>query len=135
MAFTTAFSSSFRLAILSAATAILGLAASCSYSHGDPAAIITPCDTSPQTVTYAGVISPIFDTHCRECHAASKASSLGGGINLSDYLNVSRYPADQLLASIQQLPTADPMPKGRAKIPECDILRIKAWMDAGEPNN
>lgn len=134
MAFHIAFASSFRLAIMGAATALLGLAASCSYSHGDPT-VVTPCDTSPQTVTYAGVISPIFDTNCRECHATSKAATLGGGINLGDYLNVSRYPANQLLASIQQLPTADPMPKGRAKIAECDILRIKAWMDAGEPNN
>lgn len=123
-----------RPVLAGAAVLALGLAAGCTYSHGDPA-LVTPCDTSPQTVTYAAVVSPIFDAHCRECHATNKAATLGGGINLGDYQNVSRYPADQLLASIQQLPSADPMPKGRAKIPECDILRIKAWMEAGEPDN
>lgn len=121
-----------RLGLCALSAALL--ASACTYSHGDPA-LVTPCDTSPQTATYAAVVSPIFDRHCRECHGTGRAATLGGGINLGDYENVHRYPADQLLATIQHLPSADPMPKGRAKIPECDILRIKAWMDAGEPNN
>lgn len=116
---------------LLAATVLLSLAAGCTYSHGDP--VVTPCDISPQTVTYDAVISPIFDAHCRECHASNKAATLGGGIDLGDYQNVDRYPAASLLASIKQLPTADPMPKGRARIPECDIRRIEAWMAAGKP--
>jgi hypothetical protein len=131
-AFTRVF---FRPFVAAASVLLLGLAASCTYTHGDPAELVTPCDTSPQTVTYAGVISPIFDRHCRECHATSQAYIQGGGNDFGNYQAIHRYPANSLLGSVQHAPGYDPMPKGRAKISECDILRIKAWIDAGEPNN
>ncbi|GAC1370117.1 MAG: hypothetical protein NVS3B25_23640 [Hymenobacter sp.] len=113
---------------------MLGLAGGCTYSHGDPT-LVAPCDASPQTVTYAGVISPIFDAHCRECHASNKAAVLGGSNDFGDYQGIKRYPASGLLGSIEHAPGYDPMPKGLGKISECDIRRIKTWMDAGEPNN
>jgi hypothetical protein len=134
--FSTAFLRVLSRPILSGPFAlVLGLAAGCTYTHGDPAEVVTPCDTSPQTVTYAGVISPIFDRHCRECHATAQANIKGGGNDFGNYQAIHRYPANALLGTVQHAPGYDAMPKGRAKIPECDILRIKAWIDAGEPNN
>ena len=109
-------------------------AAGCTYSHGDPAAV-APCDATPQTATYAGVVSPIFDRHCRECHGSSVAATLGGGNDFGTYQGIRRYPAASLLGSIEQAPGYDAMPKGRAKLAACDILRIRAWIDAGQPNN
>ncbi|WP_310392388.1 hypothetical protein [Hymenobacter sp.] len=135
MSATSPFSAFFRPVLLGTAVLLLGLAAGCSYSNGGPADLVVPCDATPQAVTYAGVISPIFDTHCRECHATNKASALGGGIVFNDYNDIAQFPSSTLLASIKHLPTGDPMPKGRAKIPECDILRIEAWMNAGKLNN
>ena len=129
------FSAPFRLGLVAAATAMLGLVAGCSYSHGDPAAVVVPCDASAQTATYAAVISPIFDKNCRECHANNVASTLGGGTMLGDYQSIKNYPAADLLGSIRRDPGYSAMPKGRDKISECDILRIKAWMDAGQLNN
>ena len=40
-----------------------------------------------------------------------------------------------MLGSIEQTRGYDPMPKGRAKISDCDIARIKSWMAAGKPDN
>lgn len=121
--------------LVAGAALLLSVAASCTYSHGDPDATPVPCDASPQSVTYAGVISPIFDAHCRECHGSNVASVLGGGNDFGSYQTIKRYPAASILNSIQHTPGYDEMPKGRAKIPECDILRIKAWIDAGQLNN
>ena len=120
-----------------AGVAALLLAVGCTYSHGDPAAVVVPCDASAQTATYAAVISPIFDSHCRECHASNVAGTLGGGNVFGDYQSIKRYPAASLLGTIEQIPGSgySPMPKGRAKLSACDIERIRAWMAAGEPEN
>ena len=123
--------------LVGAAIVALGTASGCTYSNGgDPSpASAVPCDTTAQAVTYAKVISPIFDTHCRECHSQSKASAMGGGINFGDYDGINRYPTAVLLGSIQHSRGYDPMPLGRDRIPACDIARIRAWMAAGKPNN
>ena len=127
------FSAKIRLASVGIAAGLLGLAASCTYSHGDPA---PTCDTTPQAVTYAGVISPIFDAHCRECHATNVASALGGGNDFGNYTAINNYfSPNNLLATIRHTPGADAMPKGRAKLSDCDISRIEAWIANGKPNN
>lgn len=122
-----------RAAQAGAVALLLALAGGCTYAHGDSAPV--PCDTAAQTVTYAGVISPIFDVHCRRCHASDKANTLGGGNNFGSYQDIRQYPPATLLGVIRHEPRQSPMPKGAAKIPECDILRIQAWIDAGQPNN
>ena len=132
------FFSSSRHSILAGAVLLLGLAASCTYSNGnDPTnPVVAPtCDASPQAVTYAGVISPIFDKNCRECHATNKAATMGGGVDFGSHQSIARYPEIPLLGSIEHSPGYDPMPKGRARISDCDILRIKAWITAGKLNN
>lgn len=126
------FSATIRPVLLSTATLLLGLAAGCSYSHGDPA---PTCDASTQTITYSGVISPIFDAHCRECHGSSVANTLGGGNDFGDYVGINRYPSARMLGCIKQEPGFDAMPKGRPRISDCDIERIERWMTAGKPNN
>lgn len=131
---TVPFLRSYR-PILAGATVLLWVAAGCTYSHGNVDEAPQPCNVSAQTVTYAAVISPIFDANCRECHGSNVASTLGGGNDFGTYQAVSRYSSLALLASIRHDTNADPMPKGRAKLSECDINRIKAWLDAGKPNN
>lgn len=128
---TRLYSTFSRTIIAGAVVLLLGLATSCTYTNGDP----TPCNIAAETITYAGVISPIFDANCRECHGTNTASALGGGIGLGDYQHVKQYPGNSLMGSIRHDPGSDPMPKGRAKISDCDIRRLQAWMDAGSLNN
>jgi mono/diheme cytochrome c family protein len=81
------------------------------------------------------VVSPIFDANCRQCHGAAVYQTLGGGNDYSTYQGIKNQSAAKILGSIRHDPGADPMPKGLAKLSECDIARIKAWIDAGQPNN
>ncbi|WP_460617174.1 c-type cytochrome [Hymenobacter ruber] len=131
MPFPAPYSAFIRPALLSAvATALLGLAASCTYSHGDPA---PACDVPSETITYAGVISPIFEANCRRCHGAAVYATLGGGNDFSSYAAISSYPQGILLGSIKHSPGYDFMPKDGGKISDCDIARIEAWYAKGKP--
>ena len=117
-----------------AAVALLGVAAGGTYSHGDPEP--RPDPTVP--VTYAAVISPLFDANCRQCHGSGVYTVLGGGINYGDHAAIkSFYSASWLLACVEQVPgtSYNAMPKGRPKLSVADIERLKVWIAAGEPNN
>jgi mono/diheme cytochrome c family protein len=126
-----------RPAVAGAALLVLGLAAGCTYSHGDPPAIPAPtCDVATETVTYSKVISPIFDANCRRCHGTAVYASLGGGNNFGDYQALNGYfSPSKLLGCIKQAPGFDAMPKEGPKLSDCDIQRIEKWITAGKPNN
>ena len=111
--------------------ALLALASGCTYSQGGEP---SPCnDTRP--ATYAAVISPIFDANCRQCHGSAVYQTLGGGNDYSDYNGIKRQSASLLLGSVKHAAGYDPMPKGGAKLSDCDIARIQSWIEAGQPNN
>ena len=121
--------------------ATLALATSCNYAHGpDPTpagggtgASANPCnDTTPPT--YAAVVSPIIDARCRGCHGAA-FQTRGSGTDLSTYQALTRVPANLLLGTIRQQAGFSAMPKGGAKLSDCDIARIQGWVDAGRLNN
>ena len=113
------------------AVAMLAVAYGCTYSHGSEPA---PCN-DPTPATYAAVVSPIFDANCRRCHGTSAYQTLGGGTNLGNYQAIKSLPTSLLLGCIEQQPGFDAMPKGGSKISDCDIVRIRAWIAAGQLNN
>ncbi len=123
--------------------AVLALATSCTYSHGpDPSPVspspgsgstTNPCN-DPAPPTYAAVVSPILDARCRGCHGAA-FQTRGGGIDLSTYQALTRLPGNTLLGVIRHEVGFSAMPKGGAKLSDCDIARIKGWVDAGRLNN
>jgi mono/diheme cytochrome c family protein len=119
--------------LLGAAVALLATVPACTYSHGDPA---PACNASTQTITYAGVVSPIFDAHCRECHGSSVAASLAGGYDFGTYQTLNNYllaRSTRLLGCIKQAPGYPAMPQGKPKLSDCDIERIERWIAAGHP--
>ena len=122
------------LAGIGAALAVLltAVASSCTYSTGE---VPSPCPTATEAVSYARDISPIFDTNCRSCHGATVYQTLGGGNDYSTYQGIKNQSASLLLGSVQHAPGFDPMPKSGAKLAVCDIAKIKAWIEAGQPNN
>ncbi|WP_201977328.1 c-type cytochrome [Hymenobacter rubidus] len=124
------FSAFIRPALLGAASLLLGLAASCTYSHGEPE---PTCTASTQTITYASVISPIFDANCRECHASTVANTLGGGNDFSTYQSLKNYPSATILGCIKHTAGYPEMPQGKPKLSDCDIERIQRWIDEGRP--
>lgn len=89
------------------------------------------CDTA--NVTWQGTIKPLMQTYCKGCHTGS---SPGGGVDLSNYAGVSGSAFDgSLVGSVDHLPGWKAMPKNSPKMSDCDIAKIKIWVNAGAPNN
>lgn len=94
------------------------------------------CDTL--AMSYSSDIAPIFSTHCYGCHSNARSQSAGAGISLEGHANVSSYVsnnANRLLGAMRREPGFSPMPKGGAKLADCDINKISSWIDAGAKNN
>jgi hypothetical protein len=89
------------------------------------------CDTL--NVTYSGTIRPLLQTKCQGCH---QGSSGGGGVDLSTYTGVaSAVFSGRLMGSVEHLSGFSPMPKNGAKLPDCDLAKLRIWVNAGYPNN
>lgn len=92
------------------------------------------CDTT--TSRFSVEVKDVFDRNCNRCHSASVANTLGGGTNLQNYAMVRAYATSGiLLDNITFAPSGNPMPKGGSKIPDCDINKIRAWINRGSLNN
>ena len=89
------------------------------------------CDTT--TFTYTAIIKPLLDTKCVGCH---KPGNLGGNIDLSTWAATKVVALNgKLLGSVAQQPGYSPMPKNGAKMLDCEITRIRKWINAGSLNN
>ena len=92
------------------------------------------CTTSG--VTYSATITGIINTYgClnSSCHGGSTPAS---GFSLADYNGVKAKVTDgRLFGAISHASGFSPMPKNAGKMSECDIKKVKAWIDAGAPNN
>jgi hypothetical protein len=90
------------------------------------------CDTTH--VTYSSTLTNIFSNYgCLGCHVGGNPS---GGINLENYTNVKAVANNgKLFGAVNHSPGFVPMPDGAAKMSSCDINKVKAWIDAGTPDN
>lgn len=111
-------------------TLLLG---SCSYDAEEE--LYPPngaCNTV--NVTYSGTVSGLLGSYgCMSCHSGSAPE---GNINLQGHTNVKAVATTgKLYGAINHAPGFHPMPEGAPKMASCDINKIKAWIDAGAPNN
>lgn len=103
----------------------------CEYNSEEDLYGIPNCSTND--VTYSGDVLPILDNNCFGCHAIGVNS---GGVTLEGYDNVKPYVnSGQLLGAIQHDPDFAPMPDGAPQLPDCDIAKVKQWIDDGAPEN
>ena len=88
----------------------------------------------PVNVTYSQTITNILTGHsCLGCHSGNSPS---GNVNLQGYQNVkARVNDGRLLGAISHANGHAPMPQGGPKLTSCDISKVKAWIDAGAPDN
>lgn len=92
-----------------------------------------PCD-STVTATYAAVIRPIFNTNCLECHDGTGPNA--GRPDYRTYAGIKIVADNGLLVGvITHAPGFSKMPKDRAKLPDCEIAKIKQWVRAGALDN
>jgi hypothetical protein len=93
------------------------------------------CDNGCDTLnfTWSATIKPLIQAKCKGCH---QGSSPGGGVDLSNYAGVSGSAFDgSLLGSVEHAAGWDAMPKNSARLPDCEIIQIRKWVNAGAPNN
>jgi mono/diheme cytochrome c family protein len=90
------------------------------------------CDTS--AVKYSTIIAPIMAANCNICHNSTDRQ---GGIATDSYLELKKYAtvAGSLVGSVKQDGTFSSMPRGGAKLSNCDINKIEKWVSDGAPNN
>ena len=104
---------------------------SCKYNNAEELYAI--CDTSQ--VTYSGTIVPILQTNCYRCHGIATNSG-SGGIILQDYNVLKTFAANgKFYGNAAHLPGYIPMPYDGGKLSDCDLSKIKKWVDSGYPNN
>lgn len=110
---------------------------SCYYDKTQVQYPSTTCDTT--NVSYNIDIVNILNASCQGCHKGSSSSS---GINLYDYATIKslaldgKYIYGSLVSSVSyQGGNPNPMPQGENQLPECDINKIRAWVNLGAPDN
>ena len=105
----------------------------CSKTSEDKLASPDPpaCDTVG--MMYSTDIKPILQANCYSCHANGNAE---GGILLDAYESVKDVAEDGKLIGVTTHATGyPPMPQGGAKLSDCDINKIKDWINNGASNN
>lgn len=84
-------------------------------------------------VSYSGFVAPLLSTYCVGCHSGGAPS---GGISLSTYANVKTMATSgRLYGSIAWSTGFKTMPQGSTKLSQCNIDKIKGWIDEGANNN
>ncbi len=86
------------------------------------------CNTD--NVGYAARIEPIIRENCYACHSGTAVA--GGNIMLEGHTNLKNVDSAKLYGSVSHTSNF-PMPKGGNKLPDCDIMAIKKWIDTGKP--
>lgn len=91
------------------------------------------CDTT--NVTYSTTVKGILQNNsCMTCHSGSAAA--GGGIVLDTYTGVKTVAQNGgLYGAVTHSASFTPMPQSGGKLSNCDISKLKTWIDAGNPNN
>ena len=104
---------------------------SCYYDVEDELYQNTPCVT--ENVTFSQTIQPIFQRNCLVCHTGAAGN---GGIDLSTHAGASVVANNgRLVGAVTHAGGFTPMPQGASQLPACTINQIKAWVEAGAPNN
>lgn len=90
------------------------------------------CNTT--NVSYATTVNVLLQQHgCIGCHSGPAPN---GTVNLQGHANVQTVAlSGRLYGAISHSAGYKPMPQGGQKMNDCDIKKIKSWIDAGALNN
>ena len=102
----------------------------------------------PATVSYQVDVLPIFQEDCFRCHDAAHyqlpaPAGSSGAMNMESFSSISKWTSSKtginnvsyLVGCIRHDPGFIAMPYDGGKLEVCEIAIIKAWVDAGAPNN
>ncbi|MBA2745201.1 MAG: hypothetical protein H0U44_03145 [Flavisolibacter sp.] len=105
---------------------------SCRYNKEEVLFPNSYCNTNE--VRYGTTIKGIIAQYnCMNCHGATNPFA---GFSLHTYDALKAKVTDgRLLGAVSHSPGFSPMPQGAARMSQCDINKIKKWIDDGAPNN
>lgn len=108
--------------------AIISISISCTFESEEDLAEQT-CDTTD--IVYSD-LTHVFIDICANCH--NSTSTFQEGIVLDSYENVvSTINTGPVWKAINREGGVTPMPYQQEKLPECDLKKIRAWIDNGMP--
>ena len=121
---------SLRTFLLLTTLFILG-STGCYYDVEEDFKKMVDCNTDG--VSYTNDIVPILQNRCYKCHA--EGLNLGN-VTLEGYDRLKLLVnSGRFLGAIRRDPGFSPMPQNEAMLPDCQIMKISAWIEAGAPNN
>ena len=104
---------------------------SCSKKNEEELGSGTICDTS--NMTFSTNIQPILQNFCFSCHGNGLSEN---GINFDTYAGVKAVADNgKLVGAISHASGFVAMPQSAPKLSDCNINRIKAWVNSGALNN
>jgi hypothetical protein len=89
------------------------------------------CDTT--NVTYSGTISQIMSGNCNSCHSGSAPESNVKTDNYTDLKTIADN--GKLWGVVNHENGFSQMPKDLPKLSDCDLSKIRIWIDGGALNN
>lgn len=101
----------------------------CYYDKEDLVYPKTSCDTT--NITYSKDIQSIVNTNCSSCHTGIATS----GFDFSSYDEFKEHAMDgDVMDRITTNDVTRRMPQGGPKLSDCDINKIRAWINRNYPN-
>ena len=89
------------------------------------------CDTV--NMQYTAHVKPILQGNCYSCHGNGQSN---GGVTLDTYNGVKAVADNgKLIGVITHAAGYKPMPQGGAKLSDCNINKIRSWINRGGLNN
>lgn len=89
------------------------------------------CDTS--NVTYSVTIAGIMTSNCNSCHSGSTPS---GNLKTDNYTDLKTIADNgKFWGAVNHETGFSPMPKDRPQLSDCDLRKIRIWIDNGSLNN
>ena len=118
---------------------VLIFLAACSKSNeedlnNNPGGGNNPGTCVTTNMKYSTDIAPIIQANCFACHSNANASV--SGFSLEGHSNLkAKVDQGRLVGAITHAAGFAAMPQGGAKLSDCNINKIIAWVNAGAPNN
>jgi hypothetical protein len=102
---------------------------SCTFESEEDLIKDVECDTT--NIIYSD-LTHVFSDICTTCHNSS--STFKEGIIMDSYENVvSSINSGPVWKAINHEEGVTPMPYQQEQLPECDLKKIRAWIDNGMP--
>jgi hypothetical protein len=119
------------LSSLALVIVVLFVTFSCSKKNEQELGVGAVCDTN--NMSYSADIIPILESICFSCHGNGLSEN---GINFDTYSGVKAVADNgKLVGAISHAAGFVAMPQSAPKLSDCNINKIKSWVNAGAANN